>query len=74
MTNRTRLDSLQVGERFKMTEADTNVYIHMGYDAPSRLQRYRKDQGPLSVRGDHGSLGEGSTYVVPMDAPPEVPR
>jgi hypothetical protein len=71
--NRTRLDSLQVGERFKMDSLeDSPVYIHRGYDARSGMQGYTRDVGPNSIRGDVWSLAEGSCYVVPLDTPPPV--
>lgn len=65
MTNKTRLDSLQVGERFKLFEGTSVVtYIHMGVNA----------EGGQNVRMPSGVLVpmEGSRYVIPLDPPPAI--
>lgn len=73
MANRTRLDSLQVGERFKFDSLESSpTYIHRGFEPRSGMQGYTKDMGPNSIRGDVWSLAEGSQYVVPLDPPPSL--
>lgn len=75
MTNRTRLDSLRVGERFKFDTLESSpTYVHKGYDARNGMQAYTRDMGANSIRNDVPSLAEGSRYVVPLDPPPAIPE
>lgn len=68
MANRTRLDSLRVGEKFSFHPGGTK-WEHLGFDAQSGMQKY--------VMANHGSyvrLAYGSEYVIPLDPPPPVPE
>ena len=69
MTNRTRLDSLRLGERFTFNE-DGVAFIHMG-TSPSNPteQMYRQEPPAYPITG----YAPGAQMVISLDSPPPVP-
>lgn len=68
MANKTRLDSLTVGERFKFSTGPyAPIYVFNGTDAFGEM----KYTGPS---GQQYASRWGGTYVVPLDPPPPVPE
>lgn len=69
MSNRTRLDSLQIGERFKMDLADSETYVSRGvdhlYPHMTKVQR---------VGGVPCTSYDGGRYVISLDPPPATPE
>lgn len=71
MSNRTRLDSLRVGERFAFTEGG-EAYVSGGVDyLHPYATRVRREAAPKATSWDPY---DGDRYVYPLDPPPPVPE
>lgn len=70
-SNKTRLDSLSVGERFAFTEGG-EAYVSKGADFLYPLAvRARRE---VATRGTSWDPYDGDTYVIPLDPPPPIPE
>jgi hypothetical protein len=69
MTNRTRLDSLRVGERFTLPGGSTSMTVL----EPEPLQALRGKTRVVSNVNGHILYFNDTRMVVPLDPPPPVP-